>query len=599
MNGKDVFLGLKYVGADLIEQAEFGAFSEEKHRRPARPLLIAALVALLLMLVGCAVVYVLTMQNMKIEKITESLPVMAENNMEVIGHREAELEVLTLGGLKGSAGYQAAQEWYRFQREYDPNLEKYHALRQEGKLEESPAEFGGMTIYTQEMRDTMEDILGKYHLLPPGEILEFRTLKIMCQALGIDKFQTAQNDVGIQISHGSYKSNGNFYLMMQFSLPVSEDSEISDTWGNFYWCRKDCFTPEYTTIEDTNDWQEWNYTTAGGSDVLIFRSPSDWRGWIVCQREEAQLVLQLQVRRDFMIGSKNEHQYLTDRQIEQIADALDFSIQPKRISQADVDNQPEIPPNAPQNGWNVEPRDVQTDGYIVQIRMGITAPEGVDITHVEAEDTASPYFVINPGNHLEFFTPEAGEKNGYAWSWRPEDDGDGLDNTVNCVMTCNCAMMDGSAPFAEGSVWNLHIEDLTHDYWDSQKKDVVLELLTEGEWNFNIRFGSGNGHYEMRELLKEPMTLPGITTWDYLGNPMWSTAQVSSIEIHPMSVHFLSDQANVDFGYTELVMKDGTVIPLEQTSFDGRSIYEAKDWIDITQADYIRMVDGTIIPAAQ
>ena len=67
MNGKDIFLGLRYVDEDIIEEAEFGTFSEKSvHRTIRRPLLVAAIIALTALLVGCAVVYVLSMQEIKI-----------------------------------------------------------------------------------------------------------------------------------------------------------------------------------------------------------------------------------------------------------------------------------------------------------------------------------------------------------------------------------------------------------------------------------------------------------------------------------------------------------------------------------------------------
>ena len=599
MNGKDIFLGLKYVGEDLIEQAEYGTFSESKHRKPVRSLLIAALVALLLMLVGCAVVYVLNMQNMKIEKITESQPVLSDNQMEIIGSRDVELQVITLAGLKGSPGYMAAQEWYRFQRSYDPDFEKYRELVNTEGFEECPPEFGGMQIYTQEMRDTMDGILAKYNLLPPGELLNFRTMKQMCNALGIEKIQTAQNDVDIRILHGYCSSNGNFYLNMLFSLPESEELQYYDTWGNLYWCRKDCFTPEYTTIEDNNDWKEWNYTTAAGSEVLIFRSPSDWRGWIVCQREEAQMVLQLEVRKDIMSDNHTDYQYLTDQQIEMIADAIDFTIQPNKVSQEDMNNQPSIPVNAVQNGWNVELKDVKTDGNVTTILLGITAPENVDITHVEADDTESPYYTVYPGNHLEFFFPEAGEKNGCGWSWIPQDDGDGLDNTQNIIMTCTASMMDCSAPFAEGTTWNLHIEDLLHDHWNSKKCDVDKIVLTEGEWNFSIQFGKENGDYSQIDLLSEPMTLSAITAWDAIGRPIWETDTVGNIEVRSMSLRFITENPNVGFGWVNVVMKDGRKISADQTNYNAGCIYEASEWIDLNQVDYLLLEDGTKIPVPE
>lgn len=62
MNGKDILIGLKYVGSDLVEEAEYGQFliSGEAHgkmpRRIPRPVLVAAMIGLLLLLVGCAAV---------------------------------------------------------------------------------------------------------------------------------------------------------------------------------------------------------------------------------------------------------------------------------------------------------------------------------------------------------------------------------------------------------------------------------------------------------------------------------------------------------------------------------------------------------------
>ena len=74
MNGKDIFLGLRYVDEEWIEEAEFGKFphqavqTESSKKRIAfrRPFLIAALIALTLLLVGCGVVYVMKMQDVKI-----------------------------------------------------------------------------------------------------------------------------------------------------------------------------------------------------------------------------------------------------------------------------------------------------------------------------------------------------------------------------------------------------------------------------------------------------------------------------------------------------------------------------------------------------
>ena len=66
MNGKNIIWGLTYVSNSIVEEAEYGAFpigaqksirKEEARRMFRRPFLVAALFALTLLLVGCAVAY--------------------------------------------------------------------------------------------------------------------------------------------------------------------------------------------------------------------------------------------------------------------------------------------------------------------------------------------------------------------------------------------------------------------------------------------------------------------------------------------------------------------------------------------------------------
>lgn len=60
MNGKELFLGLSYINRKYIEEAEkdtVSSFSAKKRSRLRSPLLIAAVIALTLLLVGCAVAY--------------------------------------------------------------------------------------------------------------------------------------------------------------------------------------------------------------------------------------------------------------------------------------------------------------------------------------------------------------------------------------------------------------------------------------------------------------------------------------------------------------------------------------------------------------
>ena len=380
MKGKDIFIGLSYIDAKYIDEAEKATLREEapKVKRLRRPLLIAAVIALMLVLVGCAVVYVLNLQNMKLGEKQESYDAFDYDTLEYLGKETYTEQVFTVAGLRGTPAYQAAQEWFDFKQSYDPDRIILGSVW--GNEPEFPAEYSSYNIYTQEMKDKLDEITEKYGLKLAGEALDFRTLRNMCDALGFERIQAAENGVTVSIESGTCRENGNFSLELDFTLPEDAGTEITTTWGTLRWNRKDCFSEDVITYEDTGDWKEWHYTASTGNEVLITRSPSDWRGYILCDREEAILSLRLEARRDLGSDDGWEYLYLTDKQMEQIADAIDFGIQPRVATQEDVDNQPAASNEATQDGDTVELKSVETDGWMVRIRMGITAPEGTIIS---------------------------------------------------------------------------------------------------------------------------------------------------------------------------------------------------------------------------
>ena len=596
MNGRDILIGLKYVGDDLIEQAERGQFSEKETRRrkTVRPFLLAALIALMLLLVGCAVVYALNMQNFKMENEVREEPVFAPNSWEIEGYKSVDQQILTLTGLKGSASYQASQEWFRFRREYDPDLALLKEMISAGTVPEFPAEYQSYVLYTQEMKDRLDGILAKYDLAPEGSLLAFRTLKNMCSALGIEKFQTAHNDVSIKVRSGDCCSGGNFGLTLDFQFPTDGGEQLDAASGKLNWYRKDCFSQDYISVADTDDWKEWNYTTASGSEVLIIRSPSDWRSWIICDRGEAIMALELNVQETYTDYIRRRGPVLSDRQIEQAADAIDFTLRPNRVSQEDVINQPPYIDAVTQNGFSVEVKDVKTDGYVLKLLLGVTAPEGQNITCVTEGNVRSKLYSVYPANY-EYLIPAQGEKIGGNGTWEAQNDGDGLDHTASYLYTTSVKMADGSAPFGPGTVWKLHIEDLMQHHFGKDVRTSVEKVLVEGEWNYEITFGQDNGNYEMIELLPLPMTLKAVAGHDAQGNKVYEDVEFTSIQLHPMSAR-IEGNGSTDLGWLNAVMKDGSRIPLVGGWYDQVSIYQAVEPIDLAQVDYLLLEDGTQIP---
>ena len=175
MKGKDIFLGLSYIDGKYVEEAEFGAFTPEKGERAKprkpkrlrRPLLIAAIVALTALLAGCAVAYVLHLQDLKLG--SREIQVDIWNEEEQVSKTETVTQnVFSLTGITGSPGYQAAKEWFDFTQSYDPDHKILASLW--GNVPEYPG-YEGYNLYSQEMVDKVDEIVAKYHLKLDGPAL--------------------------------------------------------------------------------------------------------------------------------------------------------------------------------------------------------------------------------------------------------------------------------------------------------------------------------------------------------------------------------------------------------------------------------------------
>ena len=607
MTSKDLIQSLNGIGEDLVNEAEYGSFrvcdrgDAPVRRRFNRPFLIAVLIGLMVFLMGCAI-YVLKMQDLNLGKEEVSYDAFDPDTLEYLGKETYMQEVFSLVGLGGTVQYQASKEWFDFKQTYDPNREIQGEVW--GNYPEFPAEYDVYGLYSQEMKDKVDEILTKYGLKPVGAKLEFRTLRNMLGALGIEKLQTVENQVTINVTTGSCYENGNFSLSLDFAFPEAEENELSATWGILRWNRTDCFSDDLFAIRETLDWKEWNYTARSGNDVLIIRSPSDWRGWIICKRADGIMSLQVEARQDLWNNADGrtwaDELFLTDTQMEQLADAIDFGIQPRIATQKDVENQPDAPNVETQDGYTIQVKSVETDGWIARITLSITAPEGTIISRNTAPGFEKERFHIGPTN-LDNFEPAADRFASSSGGWNVEEDGDGLDNTQNLVMETRYSMEDGSAPFASGKTWIIHFEDLVGDYWDSTKSEFAATPLATGEWTFEITFDETNGHYNESELLTQPIIAGVSVGWKPDGTDVVEDVTLTSVKLRKYSLTITHDGPEyVDFSFINgqrmfAVMKDGSKIEILGNGL----IYQPYGELDFEQLDYIQLADGTklTIPA--
>ena len=173
MNGKDILLGLKYVGDDLIEKAEYGQFPSGAAKpaekagtgRLKRSLTVAAVIALMLFLMGCAAVVLFHLNDLKIgEQAYTQHPLYLEDGSKTPATEKVK-EIISVQGFAESPNQKAAKEWYAFTKAYDI-AQKYP----DGIPDFTPPkDYDAYWVPTQELADKVDDICKKYDLKLAGE----------------------------------------------------------------------------------------------------------------------------------------------------------------------------------------------------------------------------------------------------------------------------------------------------------------------------------------------------------------------------------------------------------------------------------------------
>lgn len=584
MNGKDIFLGLKYVGEDLIAEAETAQFPAQVQpkKRPGRlrsPLLAAALIALTLLLVGCAMVYVMKMQDVKIAQSTEVQEYAQIDGTYVQQPQEVNINTLSLAGVKDTNAYKASADYYSFYTEYRDSVD---AMDREGTL---PEDFWEKETFSKTLQAKKDSIAQEYGLKPEGRILDFRTTGNLCDALGVDRLVQDNQQVSAYITEGWCHENGNFQLSMNFSFPEEAGYAVQHTSGILHWNWQDCFSSDYTSLPDHGDWVEKNYTTAQGHNVLILHAPSQESGVIFCVRDNALMSLSVTMNPETYSEDNGvvsvQAQHMTEEQMERIADSLDFAVNPRIPTQADVDNQPGIPLESTQNGYTIGVKTVETDGYCVEILAGITAPEDVELS--------TDHHILF--SNLDMLVSETNPALSGSSHIGVLDDGDGKANTLDVYFRFQTDPVDGQPPYAKGSTWNLHLVDIIDSYQKGNGGYPVQTTLAEGEWLFPITFDDSNGDYRELELIQQPVQATATTGWYEDGTDAEETFTITSYKLRKFTRSVESDAPGyADFDYfngkkTKVVMKDGTELDML-----------LKQVIDLDQVQKVVLADGTELP---
>ncbi len=328
MTGKDMLTAMSGIDGRYIEEAAPAA--APKRRSLRRPLLVAAAIAAALLLVGCGIVYALRLQDMSIGKATYTQRF--DDKGKAIDPVEKSLDIITPYGRSGDAIQQALKEWYEFQESYDQD----HALMtNEPDIPSIPNQYEyTYSCYTQEMVDKVDEIAAKYNLKLLDEWIPFQRYQsdIFLEETGIRSLLLP--DSGAQITGMVGMLYPPYNFSMEFNLVTENAGTLMTSYG---YARKDYFPRAFPGGVDIDAYEQWDHTAPGGTKLLLALDGKG-QGEIIAEQENAMIMISIDGNRATShTNYPDASEVMTKAELESIADQFDYSIQPKEVNRAVVE----------------------------------------------------------------------------------------------------------------------------------------------------------------------------------------------------------------------------------------------------------------------
>ena len=328
MTGKDLLTAMSGIDGRYIEEAAPAAAPKTRSLR--RPLLVAAAIAAALLLVGCGIVYALRLQDMSIGKATYTQRF--DDKGKAIDPVEKSMDIITPYGRSGDAIQQALKEWYEFQESYDPDGA---LLTDEPDIPGIPNQYEyTYSCYTQEMVDKVNEIAAKYDLKLLEEWIPFQRYQsdIFLEETGIQSLLLP--DSGAQITGMAGMLYLPYNFSMDFELVTENAGKLMTSYG---YARKDYFPRAFPGGMDIDAYEQWDHTTPGGTKLLLALN-SKGQGEIIAEQENAMIMISIDGNRATShTAYPDASEVMTKAELESIADQFDYSVQPKEVNKAVVE----------------------------------------------------------------------------------------------------------------------------------------------------------------------------------------------------------------------------------------------------------------------
>ena len=306
------------------ERTPDGKETDMKRMNLRKTLLIAAVIGLMVFLMGCAVV-LFTLQDMQIGEYTHIIERYTDEDGNKIKNYEITKDVISLQGIKGSPSQQAAQEWYEFESTYDQD----HKLLNEADANpiEVSRDYDAYFVYTQEMVDKVDAIAEKYGLKLAGQIAgtQAEETDIFFDALGLTNLHREEADAEIEYSSGYFYACGNFNLNFYITLQGEEADWDHEILASMRYCGKEYLDTVFAHISDVKNYEQWTYKLPDGREVLIVTG--DDHALILCDTDSAFISVLFKTT---YCDENNVITRMSKRDVELTADVMDFSVVPQK-----------------------------------------------------------------------------------------------------------------------------------------------------------------------------------------------------------------------------------------------------------------------------
>lgn len=304
-----------------------------------KTLLIAAVIALTLLLVGCAVVYVLRLQDLKVGEYRYTVPTYYDDEGEIIYAYDENGNIMTqetmtpvpLISLQG-ANMEALSEWLEFTESYDPEGLIRLEAESSGSDREIPEQYRyTYGCYSPEMVDKLDEIAAKYDLtlLSTSVDLQSYETRVLFDALGIDRVFLPDISVDMEYGSSCFYPEGTFDFSFLLSLDAG-DWQLEKSIAEYRYSRKTYFDPA-TGSYDPENFTQWNYTLKDGTTVLLAQD----RQWAYIYVDLPDVFITVSLQSWVLIGG--EEVPMPRTALEQLSEFLDLTVQPHPADLAEVE----------------------------------------------------------------------------------------------------------------------------------------------------------------------------------------------------------------------------------------------------------------------